>query len=150
MAKELSELRFGQALQKLETLAAEEGAGIVRTDLMAMVSDRVKAMEEAYDRGDYWTANDFAERLRTQLHGLPQGKRVAGMLAKLKKNKQAKQVMKAQVGLRKLMDSKLNTRKSVEKAMKKAKSILAENDGNIVGDEAAAFLARLRELLLVL
>lgn len=150
VAKELSDLNFGRALKELEKLATEEKAGIVRSDLMTMVSGRLKAMEEAYAGGDYLAANDLAERLDSQLKGLPEAERVQGILAKLKSDKDAKRVMKAQVELRKLMDSKLAKRKDVEKAMKKAKRMLAENDGNIVGDQAADFIAKLRNLLLAL
>lgn len=150
VAKAIAKLEFAKALAEVEKLADKDGADIVKADVSKMITSRVSKMEAAMEKGDYYGAHELAETLDGQLKGLPEAEKVDAVLDHLKTDKSAKRAMKAQAGLRKLMDVKITKRKEAEKMLKKVNKILEENDGTYVGDEAAKFISKLRTLILAL
>lgn len=146
VAKSISKSEFAKAMKDADRLVAsgEEGAEAVRTQVVKVLGARISKLEKAIADGDFLAAQEMADALDGNLSGLDEAEKVDGIVSHLKKDKDAKNIIKGQSALAKLKGGDLRKKKSKELAIGKAEKLAKRYEGTIVERHANAFIELLR------
>lgn len=146
VAKAVNEGDFGAAIAEATKLAAAgtERGEEVKAAVVGMLDVCIADMNAAMEGGDFYAANEIAERLSGKLKGLDQDQAVAAVLERLKKDKDVKTILKGQTALQKVMQGELRKDKQVEAAMAKAEKIAKKYPGTIVERQAKDFVQKMK------
>jgi hypothetical protein len=149
VVKALKKNQFADVLAKLDKLAGtDDGIADIRASVEGMIASRMAVLEQAYTDGDFHGALAMAEAAKKDMRGLDsQATRAAELLDTIKKDKEAKRVIKLQEELLALREERLNTKKDVEELIVAVEKLREEASGTYAATQAAEYVVELRGML---
>ncbi len=146
-AEAVGDGRFDRAFQALAKLEPEV-AQPLEEQVRGLLAHRVGRLEAARDAGDWYAVEWRAERLADAAPGLPEEQLAKDLLARLKSDKEARAILKAQEDLRALeAKTDFGKARKLAKSIEKLEKLREAHPGTVVEREADERLARWREVL---
>ena len=140
--KALEKRAFAKAINAA-TKMGEEGTGILEA-LRSSVTGLVNGLNAAWEAGDYRAVDERGEVLEKELKGLPEADQVGALLDRLKDDKEAQKILKAQRDVAKMMGGRIK-KKDVPKFEKRLQEIMEDFSGTAAERDARAGLQKLRK-----
>ena len=142
--KALAKRKYAAAISAAERMGPEGGE--ILDAVRSVVSGRVKGLLAAYEKGDILSVLDRGKACQKDMAKLPEADEVKALLAKIKGDKQALSVAKAQRSIRKIFESRKIKKKDFSRHRKTLEKIHRDFTGTFAGEQAAAGLVRLANL----
>lgn len=145
--KAIGKRAYGKALEALAKLE-EPWANEARASITTMATAWVDSIESALEAGNYRYVREGLSEGKTRLDGIEELEtRLAELADRYKADPAAKEGLKLQDKLDKLLDRRLNTAKDVSELIRELEQFRADNPGTWAADEAGRRIDGLRDML---
>ena len=144
--KALQKADYAKALEA--ALAMKEGAAYVDT-VKAVIQGRLDGLVAAFDEGDFLSASESGTALRKAFKGLPELAKVEEILTRIKEDKDAQTIIKAQEAVLELAAEaeELTKKKDAEKLLDELRKIQQKSAGTFAAKQAGELADLVRKKL---
>ena len=141
--------RLKGALDAAEKLAASDpqAGDPILGAVKSVIAGKATMLKSAYDSGDFLAAQELGSQLKKSLKGLPECDQVEEILSEIKQSKEAKAVIKGQLAVRKLKDSKIRKAKDAEQVIAQLERIAEALPDTAAAHEANVFIGKLQAMI---
>ena len=141
--KSIAKGKLSKALADAEKKPIAQETGVLDA-IKSMIQGRLAGIRSAMEAGDYLTAQTLIDQSKEGLKGLPEEEELESIEENIDSDPQAREVIKAQKIVRKLITKPLKTDNDRSKMIKQMMKLVRKHEGTIAEREARAYAAKLR------
>ncbi len=138
---------FGRAMNEARRLSDEALSKEIQAAIEGLVGLHVRAVEGAYERGDFLTVDTDGKALLRSLGDLPQAERIGELVDDVGRDRDKQRIVRAQGEVQKIRESRMRNRREIESAIASLERLARDNAGTYAATQAQALRDELRQRL---